>query len=60
MEPCIGEKDTLPDTDTLIVRRLPECLTERDLNDLFRYFGAQAVRKEKPKGRQRNSTIIVK
>ena len=59
MEPCIGEKDTfLP--DTLIVRRLPECLTERDLNDLFRFFGAQAVRKENPRGRQKNSTIIVK
>lgn len=46
--------------DTLIVRRLPECLTERDLNGLFQFFGAQTVKKEQPKGRQRNSTIIVK
>ncbi len=46
--------------DTLIVRRLPETLTERDLNDLFRFFGAQSVKKENPKGRQRNGTTIVK
>lgn len=46
--------------DTLIVRRLPEALTERDLNELFRFFGAQTVKKEKPKGRQRNSVALVK
>lgn len=46
--------------DTLIVRRLPECLTEGDLNDLFQFFGARTVKKEKPKGRQNYSTVLVK
>lgn len=46
--------------DTLIVRRLPECLTEADLNELFHFFGANTVKKEKPKGRQRNGIAIVK
>lgn len=49
---------TLP--DTLIVRRLPEALTERDLNELLQFFGAQTVKKEKPKGNQRNSIAIAK
>lgn len=39
--------------DTLMVRRLPDCLSESDLNLLFVRFGAQGVRREKrwPKGR---------
>jgi len=56
MEPTLG----VAPPDTLIVRRLPEILTERDLKDLFQHFGAQDVRKEKPKGRMRKSTILVK
>lgn len=50
----------LAEPDTLIVRRLPEVLTERNLNELFHHFGAQEVRKEKPVGRMRKSTILVK
>lgn len=56
MEPTLG----VAPPDTLIVRRLPEILTEPDLKDLFHHFGAQDVRKEKPKGRMRKSTILVK
>jgi hypothetical protein len=48
------------DNDTLIVRRLPEALTERDLNELFHYFGAIEARREKAKGRMRRSTVYVK
>jgi RNA recognition motif-containing protein len=46
--------------DTLLVRRLPDELTERDLNDLFRgYFGAVEVRREKRLSR-RNSNVYIK
>lgn len=46
--------------DTLLVRRLPENLTERDLNELFSSFGAQQVYKNEPKGNMRNSTAVIK
>lgn len=46
--------------DTLLVRRLPENLTERDLNELFSSFGAQRVLKDEPKGKMRNNTAVVK
>jgi len=48
---------TLP--DTLLVRRLPELLTEPDLNELFCSFGALRVCKER-RGRNRNSTAVVR
>ena len=46
--------------DTLVVRRLPEALTERDLNELFHYFGGIEARRETPKGIMRRSTVYVK
>ena len=48
------------ESDTLVVRRLPEALTERDLNELFHFFGALEARREKPKGRMKKSTVYVK
>jgi len=46
--------------DTLVVRRLPEALTERDLNELFHYFGGIEAKRETPKGKMRRSTVYVK
>lgn len=47
-------------SDTIIVRRLPEVLTDADLNDLFSSFGALHAFREKPAGKMKRSSVIVK
>lgn len=46
--------------DTLIVRRLPETLTEADLNELFLHFGAQSAVRQYFRGNKRRSNVLVK
>lgn len=46
--------------DTLIVRRLPEALTEGDLNELFQHFGAQSAKRQYLRGKKRRSNVLVK